>query len=161
MLATHFVNSAIDGLNSGPSGSASLFSPVAVNQQYFHRVTCPLFGRTEVSGSLTGSIDSETGDGSLWMQLLLTATDCTFSSQGGDLTVNGDPYLSLTGTFTFLGGAPATQQTLRLGGALRWDYEDAGSGVCTFDLTINLATSASGTTTVSGTVCGRQVNLSS
>lgn len=161
MLASHFVNGAIDGLNAGPSGSIALFAPVSVNQQYFHRVTCPLFGRTEVSGSLTGSIDDETGDGSLWLQLHLTATDCRFDTQGGNLTVNGDPYISLTGTFTFLGGTAATQQTLRMGGAVRWDYESGGSGVCTFNLTINLATSGSGTTTVSGTVCGRQVSLSS
>jgi hypothetical protein len=161
MLASHFVNAAVGGLNAGPSGDVAMFTPIAVSEQYFHRVSCPLFGRTEVSGSISGSFDSETGSGSLWMQWLLTATDCTFSSNAGDLVVNGDPYLSLTGTFTFLNGAPATQQTLRLGGALRWDYQNGGSGFCAFNLTINLSTAGSGTTTVSGTVCGRQVNLTS
>ncbi len=145
------------GSSDGPAAAAAV--PVPISISYSHTESCPLFGRIGVTGSVSGSIDSETGDGVLWLQVTETLTDCTFSSSNDDLVINGSPSLTLTGNFSFLQGAPATQQSLTLSGGFRWDFDAGGSGFCALNLTFNLATAGSGTTTVSGTVCGRQVNL--
>ncbi len=146
---------------SGSPGSASSLASsgeanvsVPVNFQYSSTHSCPVGGRAGANGSVTGSIDNDTGDGALWLQIIFTYTDCTFSVGTRNLTINGNPSLTLTGTFTFLGGQPATQQTLSLSGALSTSI----ISFCAISLTMNVATAGNGTTTVSGTVCGRQVS---
>ena len=139
---------------AGSLEPASGLVSVPVNFQYSSMHTCPVSGRAGANGSLTGSIDNDTGDGVLWLQIIFTYTDCTFSVGTRNLTVNGNPSLTLTGNFSFLGGQPATQQTLSLSGALSTTLIQ----FCAINLTMNVATAGTGTTTVSGTVCGRQVN---
>jgi len=146
---------------SGSPGSASSLASsgeanvsVPVNVQYSSTHSCPVGGRAGANGSITGSIDNDTGDGVLWLQIIFTYTDCTFSVGTRNLTINGNPSLTLTGTFTFLGGQPATQQTLSLSGALSTSI----ISFCAISLTMNVVTAGNGTTTVSGTVCGRQVS---
>jgi hypothetical protein len=134
--------------------SANALASIPINFQYSSTHSCPVGGRAGANGSLTGSIDNTTGDGVLWLQIVFTYTDCAFSVGTRDVTVNGNPSLTLTGTFSFLGGQPATQQTLRLSGALSTSV----IGFCAISLTMNVATAGNGTTTVSGTVCGRSVN---
>jgi hypothetical protein len=165
-IAFEVTSASINALNSGapaePAVSLALAgagagSAIPIRYDYSHTESCPVFGRIGVTGTMSGSID-ENGSGALWVQVTETLTDCTFSSNSGDLVINGNPSLSLTGTFTFLNGSPGTQQTLTLSGGFRWDFDSGGSGFCAINLTLNLATAGSGTTTVSGTVCGRQVN---
>lgn len=158
-LATEVVNAAIDAMNN-PSASPALTASVPVNIQYSRTQACPAGGNISVSGSLTGAID-DTGSGALWLQVMETLTDCAHVFRGSTVVTNGSPDISLTGTFTYLNGSPATQQSLSIGGGFSWTADPGGSGFCAVNLSINLATSASGTTTVSGTVCGNQVNMSS
>ena len=168
LISAQISNVTIAALNSqttsaGPASAPSLASSfesanalasVPINFQYSSTHSCPVGGRAGANGSLTGSIDNETGNGVLWLQIIFTYTDCAFSVGTRDVTVNGNPSLTLTGTFNFLGGQPATQQTLRLSGALSTNV----IGFCAISLTMNVATAGTGTTTVSGTVCGRSVN---
>lgn len=168
-IGSQITTASINALNSGSNapgavriggGSAEPYVPpakvpVPLRVDYSHTHSCPVFGRIGVTGTLSGSIDSESGDGVVWLQVTETLTDCTFES---GVVVNGSPSLTLTGNFTFLGGAPATQQSLTLSGGFRWNFDGGGSGFCAVALTMNLATAGSGNTTVSGTVCGRQVN---
>ncbi len=157
MLAGAGAASAIPIRLSLMLAGAGAASAIPIRFDYSHTESCPLFGRIGVTGTMSGSIDDQ-GSGALWLQVTETLTDCTFSSNNGDLVINGDPSLSLTGTFTFLNGSPGTQQSLTLSGGFRWNFDGGGSGFCAINLTLNLATAGSGTTTVSGTVCGRQVN---
>lgn len=155
-VANQVVAVTIDALNTGPtSGPAAELDPVPVNFQYSSTHSCPAGGHAGASGSITGSVDSQSGDGVLWLQMMFTYTDCTFSVGSRNLIVNGNPSLTLTGNFTHLGGQPATQQTLKLSGALSTSVIQ----FCAINLTMNLATAGSGSTTVSGTVCGRQINI--
>jgi hypothetical protein len=164
-IAFEVTAASINALNSNtgePSVSLMLAgtaagSAIPIRFDYSHTESCPLFGRIGVTGTMSGSINDQ-GSGQLWLQVTETLTDCTFDSSHGDLVINGDPSLSLTGTFSFLNGSPATQQSLTLSGGFRWNFDEGGSGFCAINLTLNLATAGSGTTTVSGTVCGRQVN---
>lgn len=115
-------------------------------------VGCANGGKMETSGSLSGNVD-DGGSGALFLQLLITATDCRM----GGMTINGDPYMSATGTFTFFSGAPATQQNIRIGGGFKF-IGPGGAGACLMNLgvTVNLNT---GTGSVNGTVCAQPVNL--
>ena len=98
------------------------------NAQFARTHACPAGGNIGVNGSLTGSFDSETGSGSAWLQVLGTYTDCGIEAAGVAYVANGDPYLTITGSFTWLGGVPATQQTIRIGGALSINGVDYPKG---------------------------------
>ncbi|NIR46069.1 MAG: hypothetical protein GWN99_16705 [Gemmatimonadetes bacterium] len=150
VMAGEILGALVGALDS-PSGAPAPSAPVAINVQYSHRHFCPAAGHVDVSGSLTGSFDSETGSGSAWLQVLATLTDCTFEVNGIASVLNGDPYLSTTGSFTWLNGAPATQQSIDIGGAL-----DRDGQFCAINLSVIY--SIDGTTTYSGTVCGYSIN---
>ncbi len=159
LLATEVINAALEALANGQAGTppsppraiGGSQAAVLIYVDYFNRVTCEHGGRMEVSGNLSGSIDNETGSGQAWLQVLITFTDCGMGNANNPVVINGNPYLSMTGTFSFLNGAPATQQTLRLGGALSLP------GFCAFNVTMLYATAATATTSISGTICGRDV----
>lgn len=151
-LADLVMGSTVGALES-PGGSPSLAVPVAINAQFSRTQACPTGGQIGVSGNLTGAFDSDTGSGSAWLQVMGTYTDCGLEANGVGYVVNGNPYLTITGSFTWLGGAPATQQTVRIGGAL-----DINGRFCAINLTILYAMGGQSTTSVSGTVCGVSVN---
>ncbi len=169
LIAFEVVSASIGALNSGTaSGAVQGFDalaasassvPVPLRFDYSHTESCPLFGRIGVTGTMSGSIDSDTGDGVLWLQVTETLTDCTFGSENGDLVINGAPSITLTGNFTFLGGSPATTQTLTLSGGFRWQFDEGSSTFCALRLTMNIAYGGTGSTTVSGTVCGYPINF--
>lgn len=115
-------------------------------------VACNGGGRIQVSGSISGSID-DNGSGALFTDARETVTDCRF---GGNI-FNGDPYFSFAGTFSFLNGAPATQQTLLVGGGFKWLTPTGATGACGVNLTSNL-NMVGGYGNISGTMCGRFVN---
>jgi hypothetical protein len=169
LIASEVVSASIGALNSGTAAgavqgfdavAASASSvPVPLRFDYSHTESCPLFGRVGVTGIMSGSMDSETGDGVLWLQVTETLTDCTFDSENGDLVINGAPSITLTGNFTFLGGVPATTQSLTLSGGFRWQFDEGNSTFCALSLTMSIAYGGTGSTTVSGTVCGYPVNF--
>lgn len=125
-----------------------------VNYSFSGRTNCTAGGYIEISGRLSGSI-SDQGSGMLQISATETITD--WRCIGGNV-INGDPYISLAGTFSFLNWAPATTQTISIGGGFKWGTSAAES--CQIRLTINFPTAGSGSTSVSGTICGRNVNIS-
>ena len=168
LIAFEVTSASIGALNSGTASSAvqgfdtrgasASAVPVALNFNYSHTESCPLFGRIGVTGRMSGSIETDTGSGVLWLQITETLTDCTFDTTNGDLVVNGSPSITLTGNFTFLNNQPATQQSLTLSGGFRWQFDDGNSRFCALNLTMNISYGG-GATTVSGTVCGNPVNF--
>ena len=135
-----------------PASPAGL-SPAAVpvNVQLRQRTNCTAGGHIEVSGNMTGSID-QNGSGALFLQVLETITD--WRCVGGRV-INGDPYLSAAGTFTFLNGAQSGTASLSFGGAFKWT--GAGAGSCSLTLTALFHPDHTGR--LSGVVCGRSVNV--
>ncbi len=152
------VTSVVLGGLYGGSASPSLAAGVPIFVDISYTQNCPLFGRHSLSGNISGSIDDQ-GSGLILISATHTLTDCRYDVGGETVTVNGDPYLSLTGQFGFLNFAPSIQQTVRIGGGFRWDTGSGGSGSCQFNLTINFD-SAVGSASISGTACGRSMNRS-
>jgi hypothetical protein len=115
------------------------------------RQNCTAGGRIEVSGSLEGTTTDGSGYLSMSAQETITDWQCI-----GNYIINGDPYISLTGTFTWMNDQPATQQTMSINGGFKWGTTAEES--CQIHLAINF--SANGSGTITGTVCGYTVNAS-
>lgn len=108
---------------------------------------CEEGGHIEVSGNVSGSLDDR-GSGALLIDARGTVTDCRV----GGVVFNGDPYVSFSGTFSFLNAMPSTQQYIRIGGGIK-------PGCSYNNATINLSLETGGGT-LSGTICGSNVYYS-
>ena len=157
---TNVSSSALRGsMAQGASAAAAGPQKVAINVSVKQTYTCRTAGRIEVSGALTGSISDQTGTGIVQLQVIETITSCREpTTNGGWFELRGSPYLTLAGTFSFLGGAPTRQQSLSLGGGVSWAYDTGQDGYCGIRLTLLLDTQT-GSSTVSGTVCDHPVNF--
>ncbi len=153
-VARAFSN-GMGGMATAPGGAAapSAAGPAAapVRVQLQHRTNCTAGGHIEVSGNLTGSVD-DTGSGALFLQVLETITD--WRCIGGRV-LNGDPYLSAAGTFTFLNGAQSGTASISFGGGFKWGATAAES--CQMRLTMLFHPDHTGR--LSGQVCGRSVDV--
>lgn len=132
---------------SGANYQAMSF--VQINQQVAYTLTCTAGGNMKASGSITGSINN-TGSGIILIDVPITITDWGCEPP---LIINGDPYISITGTFSFLNGAPSTQQHLGIHGGFKSATQN-----CQISLDTNFNTTGGGHT--SGTVCGHSIDFS-
>lgn len=132
-LASQFATSAVNGANAGnrastqsrgrtgrleaprPLGSVltGLFNPRSVScnasgttcqlfEQYSQTTTCNTGGRESVSGLMSGSVSSGSLGAFGTINLQQTDSIVDWTCDGG-WTVNGDPYISDTGTMTMTG----------------------------------------------------------
>ncbi|MEI6456925.1 MAG: hypothetical protein WCO93_11605 [bacterium] len=129
-----------------------------VNYQADKQVAGPEGGYIHVTGSVTGSITLNDQTGALIsgiIQLAFTETinDFAFKSNGGTYVMNGDPYISLTGTFTLVpGGLFGTASSMQIGGGVKVNGPNFNRSV-NIQLTIIINSNGSGGH-VSGTIDG-------
>ncbi len=140
-------------------------SIVPINIQVDNTVVGTEGGTIHVLGSVTGSmnIDDKTGavlGGTMLLGLTETINDYTFVSNGQTYTMNGAPYISLTGTFTLLPGGTTfgTASSMQIGGGVQVSGPNYNQTV-NIQLTININSSGTGGN-VSGTINGVSVNYS-
>lgn len=133
------------------SGVTCTQTSCVINQPISASRTCTAGGRIAVTGSITGSISS-TGTGIIQISATETISDWMCLPP---LVINGDPYVSLTGTFSFVNGVPATQQHVGINGGIKWGTTAAAS--CQIHLDTNFNRDGSGRTT--GTVCGHTIDI--
>ncbi|HEU4990771.1 MAG TPA: hypothetical protein VFT41_13380 [Gemmatimonadaceae bacterium] len=131
--------------------SARDYAATLVNVSVQQRTNCTSGGYINVLGSMTGSID-QNGSGVLSLQV--TESINGWKCDGG-WTIDGDPYLSAAGTFPFLNGALSSAASISFGGGFR--YTGPVSGSCSEQMTLLLYQNGSGH--LSGTMCGRQVDV--
>jgi hypothetical protein len=110
--------------------------------------TCPGGGSIEVSGNFDFSLNSS-GDGSNNFTLTITPANCSVSN----LTINGNPDITLATKLTFQNDAPEFPITLTEGGGITYGPNPSGS--CSTNVTITVSSSLS--CSVSGSVCGQSV----
>lgn len=123
-----------------------------INQPITARLSCTAGGRMDVTGNISGTINN-TGTGLIQIQATETISDWSCSPP---YIVNGDPYISLTGTFSFMNGAPSTQQHIGINGGFKWGTSSVQS--CQLHLDTNFDRNGGGRTT--GSVCGYTVDIS-
>lgn len=161
-LTAQMAGAGVAGAGSGIAGSPARASgleavPVPINVTVNHTQSCQGGGSINMTGSVSGSIDSETQDGTLSVNITQSITDCRLTEAGKEFTVSGNPNLQVTGNVTIVGGQPSGTQTLTFTGAFQWSANDGRSGSCEIDITINWSpTTASAS--VTGTACGHNVS---
>jgi len=138
-------------------GSASTASitvdpgPITVTRQ------CPKGGQVVIAGMISGSGDPTTRSFSLEAVATRTDTDCAFQTENGVLTLNGNPNIAYDAKLNIVNGALSGLQTQTQKGSFKW-ARTGGSGTCDVDLSSSFDP-ATHTVTVTGTFCGKTVNV--
>ena len=124
---------------------------VMINQAISASRTCTIGGALKVLGNISGSIN-DTGTGLILISATETISDWKCEVP---LIINGDPYVSLSGQFSYVNGVPSTQQHLTINGGFKWGTSAAES--CQIHLDTNFNRNGGGRTT--GTVCSQTVDI--
>lgn len=155
-VAHSFGNGMASAHLLGPAGDRAVQgmgpSPTLVNVQVSQRTNCTSGGYINVTGSMTGSLDN---NGTGVLQLQVTETINGWQCISG-YTMDGAPYLSAAGTFSYLNGQQSTASSISFGGGFQWTGN--GSGTCSIQMTMLF--NPDGTGHLSGVACGYQVNES-
>jgi hypothetical protein len=139
-----------------------------ITQTLAETVPCDSGGTVAINGSVTGNINQTASGGTISFNYTAVPNACVVPTSGGKkFTISGDPNLKAQGDFTFTIGSTseAFQGSLNYGGKFGWTSSDGRAGACGLDLTANYdftfsGSSATGTATLSGTVCGVSVSRS-
>ena len=137
--------------------SASLTTPISIDNQFTVTRQCPQGGQVVIAGRTTGTGDRTTHSLSLETVATRTDTDCAFETRNGVLTINGNPNIAFDGKLNIVNGALSGLQTATHKGSFKW-ARTGGSGTCDVDLSSSYDP-ATHTATVTGTFCGRTVNV--
>ena len=116
-------------------------------------VPCPEGGTVAVTYTVAGARDS-THAGVIAATTTLTPQHCAESTGSRTVTIDGDPSVRSTLTVTLPSGT--TSGAVVAGHVIGAVKIDGAS--CALDYTVSSSISA-GTTTVTGTVCGRSINV--
>ena len=113
----------------------------------------PRGGSATDIGTVVGTLDpSLTGEASFTARQ--TYANCANTS---GVTLNGDPGTTASGTVRFVNGELAGEQTVNLGGAVRYQSPE-GAGRCAVDLRVAFTVGTlSGS--ANGTACGEPVDV--
>ena len=141
----------------GSGSAASVSAPVPIDNQFTITKQCPKGGQVVIAGRTTGTGDRTTHSLSLEAVATRTDTDCAFDTRRGVLTINGNPNIAFDGKINIVNGAFSGLQTATHKGSFKWARTGA-SGTCDVDLTSSFDP-ATHTVTVTGTFCGRTVNV--
>lgn len=110
-----FLSGVMSKVTITPSTSGSRFiQKFMANIQVEQNTPCPEGGIINGVGSLTGSIDDNTGTGQLLLQVDVNAVNCKVQNSPA---INGG--VSLAGTIPFIGGSLQSFQ-MDVGGAFTW-----------------------------------------
>ena len=139
-------------------GSASVAAaPFPINTQFTVTKQCPKGGQVVIAGGITGTGDRTTHNLTLEAVATRTDTDCAFNTRDGILTLNGNPNIAYDGKLNIVNAQLSGLQTQTHKGSFTW-ARTGGSGTCDVDLTSSFDP-AMHTVTVTGTFCGRAVNV--
>ena len=141
----------------GSGSAASVSAPVPIDNQFTITKQCPKGGQVVIAGRTTGTGDRTTHSLTLETVATRTDTDCAFDTRRGVLTINGNPNIAFDGKINIVNGALSGLQTATHKGSFKWARTGA-SGTCDVDLTSSFDP-ATHTVTVTGTFCGRTVNV--
>jgi hypothetical protein len=137
--------------------SASVSAPIPIDNQFTVTKQCPQGGQVVIAGRTTGTGDRTTHSLSLETVATRTDTNCAFETRHGVLTINGNPNITFDGKVNIVNGALSGLQTATHKGSFTW-ARTGGSGTCDVDLSSSYDP-ATHTATVTGTFCGRTVNV--
>jgi hypothetical protein len=109
---------------------------------------CPAGGTIAVSGEFKFTLDNS-GDGSDSSTLTITPTNCVVSN----LTINGDPNVTMAEQLNFQANTLAYPVTLTESGGISYGPNPSGSCTLNASMIINSPTSC----TITGNICGQKI----
>jgi len=130
------------------SGCTPTSSGETCNFPVSYTGSCPGGGTIAVAGDFNFTLDNS-GNGTDSATLTVTPTNCSVSN----LTLNGNPDITLATQLSFQSDAPVFPITATEGGGITYGPNPSGSCSLNVTLTINSESSCS----VTGTVCGQSV----
>lgn len=149
---------ALFSVSAGGSAASSSV-PVAIDNQFTVTKPCPKGGQVAIAGRTTGEADRASHTLSLRTVATRTDTNCAFQTRRGVITINGDPNIVFDGHLKIEGGRLSGPQTQTQVGFFTWARNGGAPTRCE----VNIRSSfdpATHTAIVSGTFCGRTVNVS-
>jgi hypothetical protein len=145
---------SVDGSGSSAAVSAA---PITISNSFTVTRQCPKGGQVAIAGTTTGTGDRATHSLTLVTNATRTDTNCAFQTRDGILTLNGNPNIAYNGNLNIVNGVLSGLQTQTHKGSFTW-ARTGGSGSCDVDLTSSFDP-ATHTVTVTGTFCGRTINV--
>jgi hypothetical protein len=156
LLSEAFAATEFQASPQSPAAVAGLqMAPVPISSSFDVSVPCES-GTVSIAGAADGTLDDQTLQGSLSLQLAWDFHSCVVTGYYGTLTVNGQPDISFMANYVF-GSEQMTVDGTQTGG-FSYSVSDGRSGTCMIDLSFDAsynATTSEETSTVSGAVCGR------
>jgi hypothetical protein len=141
-----------------PADATPLASVNAVNRSFTNTHPCPVSGSVTVAGTTVGTSDPVAHNLSVTTTATRTDAACAFNTKHGVATITGNPNVAMTATVNVVAGKPTGVQTQSHKGSFTWS-RDGKTGTCAVDVT-SAFDPAAGTFTVTGTMCGRTINIS-
>jgi hypothetical protein len=168
-LAAGLVEGGFAGFGSFAGAPSRAPSATATNVTVTLNDTAPCEGGGTVAlnGSMTANVDQSGNSGTFGFNYTVTPSGCKTTSGDKTFTISGDPNLKAKGDFSFSSGTNSStfEGSLTYNGKFSWTSSDGRAGSCGVDLTANYdftfgGITATGSASVSGTVCGVTVNRS-
>lgn len=145
---------AFETVGAAPA-AAPARATYSANQTFDASAPCESGGTISVNGSASGTVDDVSGEVDVTYHLRLTPSQCTVPTETTSISLDGAPYIQwdmdlfVSETLIEISGTQS--------GGLSFTADDGRSGSCAFDVdfsgSVDLS-AQSGTSSVSGTVCG-------
>jgi hypothetical protein len=155
-LSEAFGAAGVDVSPQSPAATAGIqMAPVPMNSTFDVSVPCES-GNVIVSGVISGTLDDQTMEGDMSLQLAWEFEACVLTSSYGAITLNGNPSIQFLANYLF--GAEQWTVNATQGGGFTYAVTDGRNGSCLIDLTYGATyslTTGDATESVTGAVCGR------
>ena len=144
----------MDALSS--SGAADVALGATGTNTFTVTKQCPKGGQIALAGTIVRTGDPTTHSLTVDATATRTDTGCAFDTDDGVLTLTGN--IDYTGHLNIVNGALSGLQTQTHNGSFTWS-RPGGSGTCVVDHLISQYDPTTHTATVTGTVCGKTINV--
>ncbi len=129
--------------------------PDTVTVEFEATRSCPEGGEAHVAGTMVRERDDATGTLTVHTEATHTMTACAREGVRGVVTVDGE--MAVTADRKRVDGRPSGPQTTTHVGSLTWSRASGQARTCDIDL-VSVRDPDTGTRTLEGTVCGREVS---
>lgn len=151
------LSNAFSSFSNPPAAVGPARATGSYSESFDASAPCPTSGTMAASVSVHATVTDAPAAVDATYQARVTPHLCVVPTEGGTITVDGSPYIQMSLDLSF------TETTIDFegteSGGIAFTSSDGRTGSCLFDVSFSgTATSTSGSSSVSGSVCGVSVN---
>jgi hypothetical protein len=151
------LSDAFSAFSTAPAAVGPAQATTSYDQSFDASAPCPTSGTMAASVSVHATVTDAPSVVDANYQARVTPSHCVVPTEGGSITVDGSPYVQMALDFSITETSISFEGTES--GGIAFTSSDGRTGSCLFDVSFSgTATSTSGSSSVSGTVCGVSVN---